>query len=95
MRKISTLLMLFCAFVGMAWAGPLDGYDLNTQVFRLKNVGSGLYMTVVNAESNNQDAGGVQIKNLTNASSQLFYFIPVEGKENTFKKMPRLWRNEI
>lgn len=77
--------MLFCAFVGMAWAGPLDGYDLNTQVFRLKNVGSGLYMTVVNAESNNQDAGGVQIKNLTNASSQLFYFIPVEGQENTFK----------
>lgn len=77
--------MLFCMFVGTAWAGPLDGYDLSTQLFRLKNVDSDRYMTVVNTESNNQDAGGVQIKNLADASSQMFYFVAVEGQENTFK----------
>ena len=85
MRKITLFLMLFCAFVGMAWAGPLDGYDLSTQLFRLKNVGSDRYMTVVNTESNDQNAGGVQIKNLAGASSQMFYFVAVEGQENTFK----------
>ena len=42
MRKISTLLMLFCAFVGTAWAAPTDLPELSTEGdikwYTLKNV---------------------------------------------------------
>ena len=50
MRKISTLLMLFCAFVCTAWAGPTDlpemTEDTNNPVwYAIKNVRSGKNVT--------------------------------------------------
>ena len=49
MRKISTLLMLFCAFVGTVWAGPTDlptlTEDVNNPVwYTIKNTRSGKYL---------------------------------------------------
>ena len=45
MRKITSLLMLFCAFVGAAWAGPTDLPEITTD---LENP---IYYTIVNTRS--------------------------------------------
>ena len=45
MKKISTLLMLFCAFVGMAWAGPTDLPTITT------DVENPVYYTIYNTRS--------------------------------------------
>ena len=51
MRKISTLLMLFCAFVGTAWAGPTDLPEITT------DLNNPIYYTIYNTRS--QEPGGL------------------------------------
>ena len=57
-------------------------FDLTKQKFRLKNASTNLYMTIVEKESNNQDAGGVQIK--TEGTDQYFYIVTTD-EENKYK----------
>ena len=71
MRKITSLLMLLCMFVGTAWGQGVKLEDLSEEkAYLLKNVASGLYMTVVNV-----DAAGIQIKNFSNEDNQWFYVL--------------------
>ncbi len=58
-------------FVGTAWAQGVKLADLSEEkAYLLKNVASGLYMTVVN-----DDAAGIQIKNFSNEDTQWFYVL--------------------
>ena len=71
--------MLLCMFVGTAWAQGVKLADLSEEkAYLLKNVASGLYMTVVN-----DDAAGIQIKNFSNEDNQWFYVLKSE-KEGYF-----------
>ncbi|MBQ8226753.1 MAG: hypothetical protein IJZ92_04845 [Bacteroidaceae bacterium] len=72
MRKITSLLMLFCAFVGTAWAGPTDLPELTTDTdnpvwYTIKNTRSGKYMNYVG------DAAQMTQTTTTSAAT-LFYF---------------------
>ena len=71
MRKITSLLMLLCMFVGTAWAQGVKLEDLSEdKAYLLKNVASSFYMTVVN-----DNAAGIQIKNFSNEDNQWFYVL--------------------
>lgn len=74
MRKLTSLLMLLCVFVGTAWAQGVKLEDLSEdKAYLLKNVASNFYMTVVN-----DDAAGIQIKNFSNEDNQWFYVLKSE-----------------
>ena len=45
MKKFTSLLMLFCMFVGMAWAGPTDLPKITT------DVNNPIYYTIMNTRS--------------------------------------------
>ena len=76
MRKITSLLMLLCMFVGTAWAQGVKLEDLSEdKAYLLKNVASSFYMTVVN-----DNAAGIQIKNFSNEDNQWFYVLKSENE---------------
>ena len=71
MKKISTLLMLFCAFVCSAWAGPTDLPEMSTdgsvKYYAIKSVRSNKYASYL-------DATG-KLENVKDLSlNGLFYF---------------------
>ena len=71
MKKISTLLMLFCAFVCSAWAAPTDLPEMSTE-------GNIKYYTISNTRSTSGkylywSESGVKDANARKLSS-LFYF---------------------
>ncbi len=71
MKKISTLLMLFCAFVCSAWAGPTDLPEISTEGnvkwYAIKNTRSNKYAAYLSSNANLE-----QVSDLSLAA--LFYF---------------------
>ena len=83
MRKITSLLMLLCMFVGTAWGQgtvQLKDYVSNpNQVFKLKNTATDLYMSVETPKA----AEGIKIKESVDEDKQKFFLIATSS-ENYF-----------
>ena len=71
MKKISTLLVLFCAFVGSAWAGPTDLPEMSTdgsvKYYAIKSVRSNKYASYLDATGKLENVEGLSLNGL-------FYF---------------------
>ena len=71
MKKISTLLMLFCAFVCSAWAGPTDlpevSTDGNIKWYTIKNVRKGKFATYAGDNA-------TMTQQATASAASFFYF---------------------
>lgn len=83
MRKITSLLMMLCMFVGTAWAQTVklsDYLDQPNTVFKLKCKKSERYLSV---EAENSTTG-LQIKDAVDEDKQDFFIIPTGSTEGNY-----------